>query len=259
MVEVFSSGGGTQSAAIAALIVLGRLPKPAIVVIADTGREMPTTWQYLEDVTRPALNRIGVEVHRVGQEYCAPADRDVFHTSGTLLIPVFSRQSGEVGKLSSFCSDKWKARVVNRWLKQVHGLNRGQVRKWIGFSFDEHRRISRLMSGKEWDAGLLRLPLVHDVPVRRDDAIRIVMNDAGWPKPPRSRCWMCPNQSDYEWNEVKEEYPDYWEKAVNLDESIRARDPHAFLHSTAAPLREADLTEEDDLFSASCPSGECFV
>jgi hypothetical protein len=44
MIEVFSSGGGTQSAAIAALIVQGRLPKPDFVVIADTDYECSSTW-----------------------------------------------------------------------------------------------------------------------------------------------------------------------------------------------------------------------
>lgn len=258
MVEILSSGGGTQSTAIVALIVQGRLPKPDMVVIADTGREMPTTWKYLDEVTIPALKSVGVEIHRIGQDYCSPADRDIFHASGTLMIPVFSRQSGDVGKLSSFCSDKWKARVVNRWLKQKHGLRRIDYRKWIGFSMDETRRVNRMMGGEEYKTGLLRLPLVHDVPLRRDDSINVVM-EMGWPKPPRSRCWMCPNQSDYEWNEVKEEYPEYWNQAVDLDESLRRRDPNAFLHSSAAPLKDADLSEEDDLFSASCPSGECFL
>jgi hypothetical protein len=36
MIEVFSSGGGTQSACISALIVQGLLPKPDIFAIADT-------------------------------------------------------------------------------------------------------------------------------------------------------------------------------------------------------------------------------
>jgi len=36
--QVWASGGGVQSTAIAALIVLGRLPKPDLAVIADTGR-----------------------------------------------------------------------------------------------------------------------------------------------------------------------------------------------------------------------------
>ncbi len=60
--EIFSSGGGTQSAAITALIVQGRLPKPDFVCIVDTERERSTTWQYLDAVIRPALASVGIEV-----------------------------------------------------------------------------------------------------------------------------------------------------------------------------------------------------
>jgi hypothetical protein len=70
---------------------------------------------------------------------------------------------------------------------------------------------------------------------------------------------MCPNQSDYEWAEVKTDWPDKFAEAIALDESIRQRDPHAFLHSSVKPLRDANLDKPDDLFSGSCPSGECFL
>lgn len=65
MYEVFSSGGGTQSTCIAALIVQGRLPKPDFMVIADTGRECSSTWEYMDAVIRPAMATVGVEVYRL--------------------------------------------------------------------------------------------------------------------------------------------------------------------------------------------------
>lgn len=261
MIEVFSSGGGTQSTAIAVLICQGKLPKPDFVVIADTGREMITTWQYLESVTRPHLESVGVKVFRVKKEaYAEPGSVDIYsgYGNGHLLLPVFSDINGKPSKLSAFCSDKWKVVVVNNFLSREHGLTRSNYRKWIGFSMDETNRVLRMMDGKEYKAGLIRFPLVHDFPTKRHEAIRIV-EKAGWPKPPRSRCWMCPNQSDYEWREVQRDYPDLFQRAIELDESIRKRDPHAYLHSTIKPLRDADLREEDDLFSSSCPSGECFL
>lgn len=257
MIEVFSSGGGAQSTAIAALIVQGKLPKPDFVVIADTGREMPTTWTYLNNVVRPAMASVGIEIHRISQEYCSKSATGEFHQSGSLLIPAFSNQSGNASKLPAFCSNEWKQRVCNRWLKE-QGLNRSDFRKWIGFSFDETTRVLRMMEGQEYKNGLIRFPLVHDVATRRYEAIRIV-EKMGWPKPPRSRCWMCPNQSDYEWAEVQQDYPELFRDAIQLDESIRLRDKHAFLHSSIKPLREANLKQPDDLFSGSCPSGECFL
>jgi len=259
LIEVFSTGGGTQSTAISALIIQGKLPRPDLVVIADTGREMPTTWQYLDAVVRPALQAIGLEVHRVKtSEWVSDAARDVFHQNGDLLIPAFSNMTGEASKLSSFCSNEWKGRCVDRWIKATIGKTRSEYRKWIGFSLDETNRVLRMQKGKEYKSGLIRFPLVYDVPTKREAAIRLV-EEMGWPKPPRSRCWMCPNQSDYEWAEVKNEYPELWNEAVSMDEEIRETDKHAYIHSSIKPLREANLDKPDDLFSASCPSGECFL
>ena len=53
--QLWSFGGGVQSAAIAALIVKGDLPCPDIAVIADTAFEKASTWAYLDDVIAPAL------------------------------------------------------------------------------------------------------------------------------------------------------------------------------------------------------------
>lgn len=259
LLEVFSTGGGTQSTAISALIIQGKLPKPDLVVIADTGREMPTTWQYLDAVVRPALKAIGLEVHRVKtSEWVSEAARDVFHQNGDLLIPAFSNLNGNPSKLSSFCSNEWKVRCVDRWIKAETGKTRSQYKKWIGFSLDETTRVLRMQRGKEYEAGLIRFPLVYDVPTKRQAAIRLV-EEMGWPKPPRSRCWMCPNQSDYEWAEVQRDYPQLFDEAIALDDAIRQRDENAYLHSTIKPLRDANLTAPDDLFSGSCPSGECFL
>ena len=44
---IWSCGGGTQSAAIAALIVQGRLPIPDISLMVDTEREKSGTWECL--------------------------------------------------------------------------------------------------------------------------------------------------------------------------------------------------------------------
>ena len=103
MTEIFSNGGGTQSAAITALIVQGRLPKPDLVVICDTGREKSSTWDYLDAVIRPALRGVGLEVIRIKHSEWSnpsPSGEHYSHNGNTLLIPAFTTQSGEVGKLT---------------------------------------------------------------------------------------------------------------------------------------------------------------
>jgi hypothetical protein len=69
---------------------------------------------------------------------------------------------------------------------------------------------------------------------------------------------MCPNQSDYEWREIRKD-ASMWEKALSFEDEMRKRDSHAFLHRSGVPLRDVDFTEEDDLFTGKCDSGGCFL
>jgi hypothetical protein len=256
--QVWSSGGGVQSCAIAALILADRLPKPDYAVIADTGREKSTTWKYMEAWVKPALAAIGVELSRAAAVDYSPSRNEIFAPSGDLLMPAFTTEFGTVGKLSSFCSDKWKIRTVNNFLSRNHGITRSKMCKWVGYSRDEQKRFVRMMQGEEWKAGLLRLPLVHDVPTNRREAVALV-EAMGWPTPPRSACWCCPNQSDDEWRELREESPLEFQQAVELEKEIQRRDPTAWLHKSCKPLSEVDFTEDADLFSRACDSGACFI
>lgn len=256
MIQVFSSGGGTQSCAIAALIIQGRLPKPDVAVIADTGFERSTTWGYQERYVAPALASVGVTLVRVRKsDY---AKEGIYDLSGrNLLLPAFTNQGGDTGKLSGFCSSKWKVRVIDRYLRSKGVRRKGYV-KWIGFSTDELPRALRMMKGGEFKAGLIRFPLIDDVPMRRQQSIRLV-ESMGWPTPPRSNCWMCPNQSDAEWRDLKENSPDEFRKAVEMEREIQKRDPFAWFHSSCVPLDQVDFTQPEDLFSRSCDSGACFI
>ena len=263
--QAFSSGGGTQSCCIAALIVQGKLPKPDICVIADTEFENDRTWEYLYSTVMPELVAVGVEVHRIkDSEYAAPWGNPSVHkgfaSSGQLMIPAYTDMSGNtahLSKLSTYCSNAWKQEVVDRWLSKERGVTRSMMVKWIGFSRDECKRVWRMAKGEEYQKGLIRFPLIHDVPTTRQEAINIVKS-MGWPDPPRSRCWMCPNQNDHEWREIKAD-PEMWKCAVEFEREFRKRDPHAFLHRSGKPIDEVDFTEEDDLFAGKCESGNCFL
>lgn len=253
--DVWSCGGGTQSVAIAALICKGRLPKPFVSVIADTGYEKSTTWDYMEKVLVPALKNVGVTLHRIKREEWANNwGRELFATSGDLLIPAFSDQNNSPSKLTNFCSKAWKQEVVNRWLSSVHGLTKSKTRKWLGFSLDEPRRWT-----PHYNKPDVWLPLVNGVPMRRHDCKTLVMREMGWPEPPRSNCWMCPNQSDSEWVDLIRSNPSEFDAAVKMEREIRAVDPNAFLHRQCVPLDRVDWNNSQGDFVRACQSGECFV
>lgn len=252
---VWSYGGGTQTAAIAVLVLQGRLPRPHRIVMADTAREATATWDYLADVVEPALAAEGMRVE-IASHDLATVDLWGGAASDSLLIPAYTTQKGRTSKLPTFCSNEWKRRPVERYLRAVGYGPKNPVQMWLGMSTDEIERMKA--SPTPWIDH--KYPLCFDVPTSRQECKRLVTAH-GWPEPPKSSCWMCPHRSNAQWRDLRDNYPDDFEAACALDEAIRRTDADAFLHGSAVPLREADLEPEAStpgLFS-SCDSGYCFV
>lgn len=242
--QVWSCGGGTQSACIAAMICGYDLETPDYAVIADTGRERSSTWEYYERVLKPNLAAVGVDLIRVSKSRYATVD--LFADSGQILLPVFT----ESGKMSAYCSDKWKRCVIQRWLRE-QGVE--QCDNWLGFSTDEMKRVRT--PRERWFQ--YRYPLI-EFSLSRKDCLDYVQK-AGWPPPPRSSCWMCPNMGSDEWNDIRENYPDDFDKAVRLESVVREGDPGMYFHPSRTPLIKI---QHDSTFAADtnfCSSGYCFV
>ncbi len=252
MFEILSSGGGIQSSCIIALVIQGRLPRPDGIAIVDTEREHGAVWEYHDAVIVPKLAEVGLEIHRIKKSDFATVDIWSKGKEGTVL-PVFR---GGGGKAPTFCSNEWKQRVLNRFWR-ARGIPTDQQRRWIGFSMDEAARYHRMKQGEDAKTGRVRFPLIEDVPLMRREAIKVVI-EMGWPIPPRSACWMCPNHTENEWRNLKMNHPDEFQKAVELEREVRIKEPTSFFHVSCLPLDEVDFGNEGDLFR-SCDSGMCFV
>lgn len=251
--QVWSCGGGTQSAAIAALIVRGDLPKPDYAYMVDTGRERTATIDYFHKTLKPMLAAVNVDIVLVKKSDYTNIDIYSGADNDTLMIPAFSNVTGEKGKMSNFCSGEWKRNVGDRYLRQT--LKIENCVSWLGFSTDELKRVRT--PRQQWQQ--LRYPLIFDVPMNRSQCIHLVLS-MGWDHPPRSACWMCPNASDNEWREMKQTSPEDFAKAVQFESEIRLSDPNVFLHRSCKTLDLVDLTIERTLFDedAGCAGG-CFT
>ncbi len=247
--QLWASGGGVQSAAIAALIVQGKL-RPDLAVIVDTEREQSTTWAYMDRVITPALATVGVTLNRARKSEYEHRDLYGGKDGDTLLIPAFTTQSGEVGKMSNFCSSYWKREIVKRW-GNAQGVK--AVDTWLGFSLDEHKRATIRPEGK-WRS---RYPLI-ELAMTRDNCVKLVAS-MGWPPAPRSSCYMCPNHTQAEWRDIRDNKPEDWQQAIHFERDMRKRDAHAFLHPDAVPLDEVDLDERNGSIFGHCESGVCFT
>lgn len=257
--QIWNNGGGTQSAAIAALIVTGRLPKPDLAVIVDTGRERSSTWDYLERHVAPALASVGVPMHRVQKEKYATKDLFGGKDGKTLLIPAYTTAGSDVGKLSAFCSSEWKRAVLQRWAREEHGVK--AATNWIGYSIDELGRAHKAQnSSKSRGKWLTDFPLIR-LGMNRGDCSHTALDVFG-ALPRRSSCWMCPNMRMEEWREVMEDQRDR-PKVIRFEHELRQRDPHAWLTDQAVPVELADFTDANEVLfgreRGACDSGMCFV
>ncbi len=249
-VEVWSCGGGTQSGAIAVLIAQGKLPTPDVAFMSDTGREKSSTWPFVHEFIRPQLRTVGLELTIVkSAEF---ASLDLFSGSGDALMPGFTNQSGSVGKLSPFCSGRWKVDVGERFLRSLGVVS---ANNWVGISIDEMQRVRT--QHRPW----LKLwyPLIFGVPMRRRECVDLIRT-VGWVGHiPHSACYMCPNMGDAEWIDMQRNWPGDFAAACAIEAEIHARDPHFFLHQSCIPLGDVDFLAQRSMFpDRGCTSG-CFT
>ena len=246
--QVWSYGGGIQTIAIDVLIHRGAIARPDLSVIADTTREAPTTWAYLDNVMRPYLREVGVNVE-VAPHDLSKAD---LYRGESLVIPAFH----EAGKRLAFCSGEWKRDVIKRWLR-LRGVEKCDV--WIGYSWDERRRCTQ--DARDWYNHVHPLLEMVPAPLTRDDCIALI-RDEGLPVPSKSRCFMCPHQNDEEWAQVKHEWPELWGKAVDLEAAARELDDlgGVWFHKQRVPLDQVVLKTGNEFEPArGCDGQGCFT
>lgn len=247
--QVINYGGGSQTVTLCILVAEGVVPRPDKIVMADTGREVKSTFSYLNDHVQPYLTKHGLPPVEIAPHSLATTD--LHSHNGILLLPVFTA----TGKMRAFCSGEWKTEVVRRYMR-ADGVK--SATQWIGYAFDETRR----WSGKNTDEGPWRLkfPLVELGIVKADCGV--IIKKAGLPPVSKSRCFMCPNQPNAEWRELRDTSPEEFETACRIDEEVREedRDQAVYLHQDRVPLREADLQRPDRKEpDRQCTLGVCFV
>jgi hypothetical protein len=222
------------------------------MVMADTGRERQTTWDYMNKWTLPALPELQI----IKASEWASNKGCIINDNRTILIPAYTTEDGcDIGKGSNFCTSYWKRDVIKKWLFHKHRISVSESVKWIGFSSDEEKRVKRMKKSSEFISGLIRFPLV-ELGIKRADAIKIV-KDFGWDTPPRSNCWCCPNQTDTEWETLSTEE---FKKAVILEKEMKKIDDTCFLHRSCVPLDRVKLfPNRDKNLGEPCDSGECFL
>lgn len=281
MLRIESLGCGRQSSTIFLMSCLGELPKLDHAIFADTGDETADVYEY-RDFLADMGRQHGVEVHTVSRQGPAISEhaKDRVTEGRRLDKPPFwtHGKDGREACINRDCTREWKISVIRRKTKELLGLKPAArwpkelaVETWLGIAADERRRMK--VSVEPWQRywhPLLEEPWVDGYAKLSFDAMTTEaclawIRKHGFPEPPYSSCWHCPFRGNRRWRDLRDNHPDDWEKACQLDEHIRTRRIHGmggdvYLHRSLVPLRIAQIddTDKGSLFGDEC-SGVCGV
>lgn len=261
--RVLSLGAGVQSTTLALLAKHGEIgPMPDAAIFADTQAEPRRVYEHLQWLT--PLLPFPVHVVTAGslREQILSAASGRTRNDGR--PPLFIRNpNGSRGILRRQCTDDFKIVPIEREVRRLLGLRRGQrwpkepvVEQWIGISLDEVMR----MKPSRRPAIIRRHPLI-ELEMTRTSCKRWMANH-GYPEPPRSACTFCPFHHDGEWRRMKREDPESFADACAVDEAVRSK-PYvgligeAYLHSSLIPLGKIDFSTPEDRGQVSLFNNEC--
>jgi hypothetical protein len=256
-----SYGAGVQSTAMLVCSNLGLhgVPKVDVAIFADTGDEPQYVYDNIERMT--AWSDIPLEVVTAGNLADSVTAKSGRYTN----IPAWGlSQEGMSVPLKRSCTTDYKIKPIERHVRHLLGYKKGQRVKervlcCMGISLDEAHRMKP--SRTHWIDNAY--PLVDGL-IRRHKCVEIV-TQAGLPMPQRSSCVYCPYHSDDEWRKMKQDRPEDFARACEVDMAIRdpeslydkAANNPAYLHKSRQPLSEVDFTDNQlDLFGNEC-EGYC--
>lgn len=241
--RVLSLGAGVQSTTLL-LMAADRLIEPwEVAVFADTGGEPAYVYEHLARLASYAEER-GIPVVKVSQGSLLDDTLTKKSVSPPLWVKKADGKPGGPGFRG--CTDRYKVRPIDKWLRQFAAVPRGckdvRVQLGIGISTDEATRQKD--SGQAWIKHTY--PLIN-LGFSRSDCRRW-LDEKGWGETPKSACTYCPYHSGALWAEVKALDPQGWTEAVLFDRAVREgtrqRDEEGatfFLHRDLVPLDQAEL------------------
>ena len=236
MQHIISLGAGVQSSTMALMAAKGEIkPMPDAAIFADTGWEPKRVYDWLDWIE----TQLPFPIHRV--------------SSGNLqenlpLLPLFK----EGILLSRNCTARHKVDPIIKQVRKLIGLKKGErggkdvrVKQWIGISMDECQRMKPAYH--KWIEHIW--PLI-DHRMTRSDCLTW-MKKNGYPKPEKSSCIGCPYHDNATWREMKMNYPEEWQNAVETDNKIRngvrGVEGPLYLSRQLKPLDEIDFSSLEDM------------
>ena len=194
---ILSYGGGVNTVALMVLLIRENMPFDE-VVFADTGGEVPETYDYLS-ITKEFLRQHDIPFKTV----TARKNEDLYSCS-------YRREV--------FPSAIWRWSTRDFKVRPIHSYYRTlgeHINQYMGIAFDEIDRMKDSLV----DYVTNHYPLIENR-ITRQGCIEIIEAE-GLPVPVKSGCFFCPFSSLDRWHWLYNIHPDLYQKAVDLEENSK--------------------------------------
>lgn len=270
--RVLCLGAGVQSTTLYRMAAEGEFDLPPdIAIFADTQQEPGWVYENLDRIEKDHPDTIPI-IRASAGDLGEAIVKGTNTTGGRFASVPFWVDTGEgVGVPGRRqCTSEYKIDVIRKAIRDHLGLKPRQraagkfvVEEWIGISRDEAHRMKP--SRYSWIES--RWPLIERMMSRQ--SCKQWLEDRGYPIPNKSACVFCPYRQPIEYARWRDDHPDLFEEACQMDDLIRSTGTmrgmrEQFLLKALIPLREVPSVKdlhgvvEPSLFGNEC-EGMCGV
>lgn len=246
-----SLGGGIQSSTLALMAAHGEIdgPLPDAALYSPVG-DAQATVDHIAWLGSGNVLPFPVKTLEQPKVTLRQAIQNRVEQSGRYVsIPAFMDNGRKLGQDRRQCTREYKSDRLSAAQRALIGakprqrLPTGSIEVWIGYSTDEV-----IHAGAAFDTWAVnRFPLLEKRMSVTDCEAWLRRHD--YPVPPRSKCTFCPYRTDAEWRWLRENEPEAWTDAVEIDRLIRQTPgmrSRSYLHSSRKPLADVDLSTAEE-------------
>lgn len=235
---ILSFGAGLNSTALMIMLVEKQYPLDE-VVFADTGAEVPETYEHLKAVDT-YLSTQGIPLKIVRSK------------NGTLYDTCWRRKV--------IPSQIWRWSTRDYKITPIYAYYRSfgvPVNQYLGIAYEERDRMKQ--SGVPYVNNIF--PLIEKKIVRQECMDIILLSEFDFSMPVRSGCFFCPFNSISRWTELYEKHMGLFLKAKELEENSKHYPKQRLMKWTLGALQQKLENNESlpQVYVKRLCSSECII
>ena len=220
--RVVSFSGGKDSTALLLRMLESGMPVD-IILYNDTGLEFPQMTEHIDIVEQYIKRYTDIGITRIKPEHPFEFyfyDVPIHHRKQTEFNKKLGTDSHNgfswPGPKMRWCTDRLKTRPRTKFLREYR--NEYNIIEYVGIAADEEYRLRRKINRRE----NMRYPLV-EWGMTEADCLKYCYDrgfdwDGLYEKFSRVSCWCCPLQSLPELRVLYHDFPDLWQKLIEMDD-----------------------------------------